>query len=1587
MATPRLGYQWRSFATVLVLVAASFTVFLFAAPRAAAVTYVSGVVATDTTWGSSDNVYVITRHVTVLPGVTLTILPGTTVRFNNGQALFVEGRLDANGFPGGEILFITNNSMAVFPPLGIQFNASSTGSVTSSIIVGMERGVTAIDSSPDVTSNFIDHATTGVALGGSFARVEWNYINDTQWGVYALNGGTPYIANNYITNISGALPFGIYVTGGAGADLRGNTVRGVLGRSPGSSGIPGAPGGPGTPAVGILVDSGAGANIRQNTIDSLLGGRGGDGMDNPGGVGGRGGEGGVAAGIIVGNTNYADVTNNVIASVMSGRGGNGGGSPVTTTGGNGGNSGTAVAIEFAGIPTGAFALSNWIDGIGGGGGGNGGDGVAFDGAGGFGGEAYGILSLLSMDADVEGNTIQNLQGGFGGNSTALGGGNNGGGPGGAATGIGVIGVAGNATLHSNSISAVAGGSGGRGGVGGYGGNATGAFTFGDLNFNATVVSGSWVTGISGGSGGLGGRTGGNGGTAAGLVSVYVTPLLGFNGVFLVQGGDGGDAIDGSNGGRGGDALGHAYFVVQNAWSTGDWVNTVTRGAAGIGPPIQASYATGFYVEGSATWGSVLTMENDTIWNVGDRDIWVNNFADATTINVPFQASQLMVAPSGNLYVMNYLATEVYWADGFTPVPGANVVVTEDGATVWNVVSTTGFDSWLLTLDRSYLGSTTATDVENVVSVSYLSYTFTNNPRIVDMASGNTQPFAMSDVDAPTSAANALPLYTATLTFDVDYTASDGSGVGLDTIDLWYSRDAGPWTWYGTQFAGNFGWFSFTAPGDGTYEFETVATDLARNTEARTGTNESWTIVDTTRPGSAVDALATYQNTLSFPVSWAPDPGVTDIATYMVQYNRGFGWTNWLVGTTTTSGMFTAVSQGVHQFRSIATDGAGNPENTPAANDTWTIIDTFGPNSFASPLPLYETTLTFPVSWAPESTDVATYRIDVRDNGGAWTTWIASTTLLTADYTGLDAHTYEFRSVATDFAGNVESQPAGNESWTIVDVTLPMSFVAPLPAYETNGQFTVNWAPEAGVTDIASYRIDVNDDGSGWVTWIAVTTSASSQFNGQDGHVYDFRSIARDRATNAEAVPPTADATTTVDTTAPMTTGTPSGTMGNNNWYTTAVTVTLAPTDATSGVSSVSYRVDSGAWLTYGAPIIVTLERGHKVEFQATDNAGNVENVKSISFDIDLLPPISSATLLGSQGDNGWTTSPVVVTLSATDSASGVASGEYRLDGGAWTPYAGPFSVSTDGSHAVDFRSTDNAGYAEATQNVNFRIDQVAPLVVNTSPRGANTNTTPRIVIEFSETMNRTGVELAFSITPDNSGAFVWSTDSRTLTFVPDNALLAGTGYFVSVAQSAKDMAGNTLPQTSTFQFTTAGTAPPSNLEVGSLWWLLIVAAAVLASLFLLRGRLPMGAKAASAMPPPPPKEEQATIDDVFLLYHDGILIKHETRRLKPDIDTDILSGMLTAVQSFVKDSFRSEEGHLDEMTFGEMHILIGRGQWLILAAMIQGEGTDSMARQMQKGIEDMEATHGPLIEGWDGNMTLAKTLTPFIKKLIRGDYL
>ena len=62
-----------------------------------------------------------------------------------------------------------------------------------------------------------------------------------------------------------------------------------------------------------------------------------------------------------------------------------------------------------------------------------------------------------------------------------------------------------------------------------------------------------------------------------------------------------------------------------------------------------------------------------------------------------------------------------------------------------------------------------------------------------------------------------------------------------------------------------------------------------------------------------------------------------------------------------------------------------------------------------------------------------------------------------------------------------------------------------------------------------------------------------------------------------------------------------------------------------------------------------------------------------------------------------------MTLTATDGGSGTAMTEYRLDGGAFQPYAGPLTVAALGGHLLEFRSRDRAGNLENLEELAFAV--------------------------------------------------------------------------------------------------------------------------------------------------------------------------------------------------------------------------------------------------------------------------------------------
>ncbi len=128
------------------------------------------------------------------------------------------------------------------------------------------------------------------------------------------------------------------------------------------------------------------------------------------------------------------------------------------------------------------------------------------------------------------------------------------------------------------------------------------------------------------------------------------------------------------------------------------------------------------------------------------------------------------------------------------------------------------------------------------------------------------------------------------------------------------------------------------------------------------------------------------------------------------------------------------------------------------------------------------------------------------------------------------------------------------------------------------------------------------------------------------------------------------------------------------------------------------------------------------------------------------------------------------------------------------------------------------------------------------------------------------------------------------------------------------------------------------------------------------------------------------VDEVFLMTTTGLLLKHYTRRLRPDQDEDILAGMLTAVQNFIKESFDEAGGKLNEIRFENYDILISHSKNLVIAAIISTKKPERLRDQLKTATEDLESKFGEKIGHWSGDKTELADVDLLMKKFLSGKY-
>ncbi|MCX6753609.1 MAG: hypothetical protein NTV03_00950 [Candidatus Nomurabacteria bacterium] len=125
----------------------SFIIFLSFAPKVFASTIVIADITTDTTWDLAGSPYIIQNDKHVASGVTLTIDPGVVVKLSQGNLLWIDGKLLAEGNADNKIVFTSidddsyggdtgdgDSSTAIRGWYGVIFTQTATPSILKYIV-------------------------------------------------------------------------------------------------------------------------------------------------------------------------------------------------------------------------------------------------------------------------------------------------------------------------------------------------------------------------------------------------------------------------------------------------------------------------------------------------------------------------------------------------------------------------------------------------------------------------------------------------------------------------------------------------------------------------------------------------------------------------------------------------------------------------------------------------------------------------------------------------------------------------------------------------------------------------------------------------------------------------------------------------------------------------------------------------------------------------------------------------------------------------------------------------------------------------------------------------------------------------------------------------------------------------------------------------------------------------------------------------------------------------------------------------------------------------------------------------------------
>ncbi len=128
------------------------------------------------------------------------------------------------------------------------------------------------------------------------------------------------------------------------------------------------------------------------------------------------------------------------------------------------------------------------------------------------------------------------------------------------------------------------------------------------------------------------------------------------------------------------------------------------------------------------------------------------------------------------------------------------------------------------------------------------------------------------------------------------------------------------------------------------------------------------------------------------------------------------------------------------------------------------------------------------------------------------------------------------------------------------------------------------------------------------------------------------------------------------------------------------------------------------------------------------------------------------------------------------------------------------------------------------------------------------------------------------------------------------------------------------------------------------------------------------------------------VEDLFLIHRDSSLpLLHLRSEKAPERDPEMMMGMMSAIQDFVRDTLNSGED-APELVVGDRTIWIAIGRLAHLAAVIRGNPPRELRAYLDEAIESIHILRGSDLAAFDGDTASFESLRSELEPCLREQY-